>query len=97
MSQNDDPKAVRDILMCVIGESLMEADASFMFGHDFSPIIDKYAPLLKKTTIADSHIHEDFDSLRTTIKNMNEYRPFLGTSYSLVQEKIDRIEQEIYG
>lgn len=40
-------KAVHDILMCVIGETLIYANAKCMFGQDFDSIINKYKPLLK--------------------------------------------------
>lgn len=89
-------RAIHDILMCVIGDALMEADASFMFGHDFSPIIDRYAPLLKRTDVNDIYIHKALDNLRDTIQAINEDRPFQGNVYTYLQEKIDNIEHEIY-
>jgi sialic acid synthase SpsE len=96
MDDTEDKRAVRDILMCVIGEALIQADASFMFGHDFSSIIEKYAPLLKKTTATDKYIHADFEELRGILDAINDSQPFLGASYQLVQDKIDSIENEIY-
>lgn len=97
MAQDTEPKAIRDILMCVIGEALIQADASFMFGHDFSPIIDRYAPLLKRANVNDTYVHEALDNLRDTIRTVNKDQPFPGSVHAYVQEKIDLVEREIYG
>lgn len=97
MDQNDETKAIHDILMCVIGEALMTADASFMFGYDFSHIINKYAPLLKRANVNDAYVHEALDSLRNTIRAVNDTQPFQGDVHAYLQEKIDNVEREIYG
>lgn len=52
-------KAVHDILMCVIGETLIYANANFMFGQDFDFIINKYKPLLKQKCDMTDEIYEE--------------------------------------
>lgn len=95
MSNEIEDKSVHDILMCVIGEALMEADASFMFGHDFSNIINKYAPILQHKPPTTEIIREDIHKIKYIIKEINKTTPFLGASHELVQTKLDRLEYDV--
>jgi hypothetical protein len=93
----DNETYVNNVLMSVIGESLVKADASFLFGYDFSDIIDKYSPLLQKKKPETDIYKKDIEELKQLIAAINASTPFLGNSYNLVMDKIDFIEQEICG
>lgn len=87
--------SVHDILMCVIGDALMEADASFMFGHNFGPIIDKWGPLLQRKQPKVEWIRKDIQKLKTEISEINKSTPFLGASHEYIQDRLDDLEREI--
>ena len=96
MATNETDRSVRDILMCVIGEALMEADASFMFGHDFSPIIEKWGLLLQKRNLFKTKMYrEDILEIKQLVAGVNASTPFLGTAHQLIQDKLDNLESEI--
>ena len=95
MDTNETDRSVRDILMCVIGEALMEADASFMFGHDFGPIIDKWSPLLqKKNSFKEKAYRENILEIKQLIAEANTYAPFAGDTHQLIQDKLDNLEKK---
>ena len=88
--------SVHDILMCVIGEALMEADASFMFGHDFGPILDKWSPLLQKKNQFKTKVYrEDIQEIKELVAGVNASTPFLGAAHQLIQDRLDNLESEI--
>ncbi len=87
--------SVHDILMCVIGEALLEADASFMFGHDFSRIINKYGPLLKRKNKSVELIRADINHIKELVALINKDTPFLGNSHGLLQDYLDRLEIDV--
>lgn len=93
MSTND--KAIHDIIMCIIGEALLEADASFMFGHDFSNIVNKYGPIIQHKQPTVEVIREDINEIKQILEDINQDTPFLGSTYKLVQEKLDHLEYSI--
>lgn len=96
MDTNETDRSVCDILMCVIGEALMEADASFMFGHDFGPIIDRWGPLLQKRNQFKTKMYkEDILEIKQLVAGVNASTPFLGTAHQLIQDKLDNLESEI--
>ena len=96
MSETNSNKSVHDILMCVIGEALIEADASFMFGHDFGPIIDKWGPLLQKKNLFKTKMYrEDILEIKQLVAGVNASTPFLGSAHQLIQDRLDHLEEEI--
>lgn len=95
MSNKIEDKSVNDILMCVIGEALIEADASFMFGHDFSNIINKYGPILQHKPPTTEIIRKDIQEIKNMIKEINKVTPFLGSCHELVQTKLDNLEYDV--
>ena len=88
--------SVHDILMCVIGDALIEADASFMFWKDFGPIIDKWSPLLQKKNQFKTKIYrQDIQEIKQLVAGVNVSTPFLGTAHELIQDRLDDLEREI--
>lgn len=90
---------IRDILMCVIGDALMEVDAGFMFGHDFGHIVDKWAPLVRHVTRLEeddeSWLRKDLARLREYIDGINESQTFPGGTYGLVCDQLAAIDDDI--
>lgn len=92
---HEDSTAVEQILICVIGDTLLQADASFLFGHDFSDIIKKYSPLLACKDIQDEMLKNDIEELKTILSEMHKTQPFLGNSYQLLTNKLEAIESQL--
>lgn len=96
MSEDNSNKSVNDILMCVIGDALMETDASFMFGHDFGPIINKWGPLLQKRNQFKTKMYrEDILEIKQLVAGVNASTPFLGSAHQYIQDRLDNLESEI--
>ncbi len=93
MDDNYEVKGVQHILMNVIGDALIKADASFMFGVDFKDILDKYTPLLRRKTLHDTVVQSEIDTLKEYISGLEHVFP--GSTYDLIMKQIEQIEYDV--
>ena len=92
---NYETESVKHILMNVIGEALLKADASFLFGVSFRDVVDKYSPLLRRKTPDILVIEKELYELKEIVTEINRTQPFQGSLYDYVMQKIDQLEYDI--
>ena len=88
-------EAVDHILMNVIGEALIKADASFLFGTNFSDILEKYGPLLRRKPIEIDIIRKEIQELKDWITETNKDFPFPGSTCDLFIDRLNQIEYDV--
>lgn len=88
-------QAVDQILMNVIGDALIQANVSFLFGTDFSDILKKYGPLLRRKPVEIEIIRKEIQELKDWIIETNNDFPLPGTTCELFIDRLNQIEYDV--